>query len=223
MGKIRKYNPVKLIIGFIYKDEAVFTKAKEKLRRKFGKIDFQSPALDFNYTDYYEPEMGSGLKRRFISFGRLIPMQELYRIKLYTNRLENHGLPSFRQSHRLESHGLPSFRPQGHGLASCGQSHRQSRRLENQGRLINIDPGYVDLAKLVLASTKDYAHRIYLRKGIFAEITLSYRGNSFSPNDWTYPDYRSAEYIGIFNQIRKLYPVRSCAPRRGTSNGVYAL
>jgi hypothetical protein len=184
LGKTRKYNPVKLIIGFIYKDEVVFTKAKDKLSRKFGKIDFQSPALDFNYTDYYEPEMGSGLKRRFISFRRLVRMQDLYRIKLYTNR--------------LESHGLPSVWPQGHGLASDSQSHRQSR-------LINIDPGYVDLAKLVLASTKDYAHRIYLRKGIFAEITLSYRGNSFSPNDWTYPDYRSAEYINIFNQIRELY------------------
>ena len=185
MGKTRKYNPVKLIIGFIYKDEAVFAKAENKLRRKFGGIDFRSPVLDFNYTDYYEPEMGSGLKRRFISFRRLIRMQDLYRIKLYTNRLE-------------------------------------SRFLSAKGRLINIDPGYVDLAKLVLASTKDYAHRIYLRKGIFAEITLSYRDNSFSPNDWTYPDYRTPEYIAIFNQIRKLYPVRSPAARGATSNGVYA-
>lgn len=177
MGKTRKYNPVKLIIGFIYKDEAVFAGAENKLRRKFGSIDFQSPAIDFNYTDYYEPEMGKGLKRKFISFRRLIRPEDLYRVKLYTNRLESHGLPSFRQSHRLANH--------------C--------------RNINIDPGYVDMAKLVLASTKDYAHRIYLRKGILAEITLSYRNDSFSPNDWTYPDYRTTEYIAIFNQIRKLY------------------
>ena len=168
MGKIRKYNRVKLVIGLIYSDEVVFLKAKEKLRRKFGKIDFESAALDFNYTDYYEPEMGTGLKRKFISFRKLIPISGLYSIKLYTSRLES-------------------------GFLSVS------------GRKINIDPGYVDLAKLVLASTKDYAHRIYLRKGIFAEITLSYRGNSFSPNQWTYPDYRSQEYIGIFNQIRKLY------------------
>jgi Domain of unknown function (DUF4416) len=191
LGKTRKYNPVKLIIGFIYKDEVVFTKTKDKLRRKFGKIDFQSPALDFNYTDYYEPEMGSGLKRRFISFRMLVRMQDLYRIKLYTNRLESHGLASDCQSHRLENRGRKALVCPPIGKAN--------------GRLINIDPGYVDMAKLVLASTKDYAHRIYLRKGIFAEITLSYRGNSFSPNDWTYPDYRSAEYINIFNQIRELY------------------
>ncbi|MDP2044536.1 MAG: DUF4416 family protein [Candidatus Omnitrophota bacterium] len=168
MGKTRKYNPVKLIFGFIYFDEAVFVKAKTRLKRKFGKVDFESAAIDFNYTDYYALEMGAGLKRRFISFRKLIPMVELYRIKLYANRLE-------------------------------------SRFLNGLSRKINIDPGYVDLAKLVLASTKDYAHRIYLHKGIFAEITLSYRGDSFSPNDWTYPDFRSTEYINIFNQIRKLY------------------
>ena len=169
MGKIRKYNPrVKLIIGFIYKDEAIFINAKDQLKRKFGKIDFTSMAMDFNYTDYYEAEMGKELKRRFISFQKLVPIQDLYQIKLYTNRLE----------------------------AKLSNAKR---------RQVNIDPGYVDLAKLVLASTKDYAHRIFLRKGIFAEITLSFRGDSFSSNDWTYPDYRSKEYIDIFNQIRKLY------------------
>jgi thioredoxin reductase len=81
----------------------------------------------------------------------------------------------------------------------------ESKFLNSSLRLINIDPGYIDKAKLVLASTKDYAHRIYLQKGIFAEVTLTYRGNSFSPNDWSYPDYRSKEYIDIFNQIRALY------------------
>ena len=169
MRKIRKYNlKVKLVVGFIYKDEAIFIKAKEKLIKKFGKVDFVSDCLDFNYTDYYESEMGKGLKRRFISFTKLIPIQDLYRIKLYTNRLE-------------------------------------IKFLAAKSRQVNIDPGYLDLAKLVLATTKDYAHRIFLRKGIFAEITLSFRVNSFSANEWTYPDYRSKEYIDIFNQIRKLY------------------
>jgi len=169
LKKNRKYNlKVKLVIGFIYKDEAIFIKAKEKLKKKFGKVDFTSVCMDFNYTDYYEPEMGKGLKRRFISFTELIPIQDLYRIKLYTNRLE-------------------------------------TKFLTARNRQVNIDPGYLNLAKLVLATTKDYAHRIFLRKGIFAEITLSFRGNSFSANEWTYPDYRSKEYIDIFNQIRKLY------------------
>ena len=72
-------------------------------------------------------------------------------------------------------------------------------------RLINIDPGYLALAKVVLASTKDYCHRLYLGKGIFAEITLSFRGNSFKPWEWTYPDYKKIEYIAVFNKIRQLY------------------
>jgi Domain of unknown function (DUF4416) len=169
LKKIGKYNlKVKLVIGFIYKDEAIFIKAKEKLRKKFGKLDFESAGIDFNYTDYYAAEMGKGLKRKFISFSRLIPIQDLYRVKLYANRLE-------------------------------------TKFLTAKSRQVNIDPGYIDLAKLVLATTKDYAHRIFLRKGIFAEITLSFRGNSFVANEWTYPDYRSKEYIDIFNQIRKLY------------------
>jgi len=72
-------------------------------------------------------------------------------------------------------------------------------------RVINIDPGYIDMAKLVLASTKDFCHRIYLDKGIFAEITLVYKKDSFTFWDWTYPDYRTNEYISIFNQIRGIY------------------
>ncbi|MBM3243345.1 MAG: DUF4416 family protein [Candidatus Omnitrophica bacterium] len=72
-------------------------------------------------------------------------------------------------------------------------------------RLINIDPGYLDLPKVILASTKDYAHRIYLDKGIFAEITLSFKDNSFTPKECTYPDYRKKEYIDIFNKIRSIY------------------
>jgi len=72
-------------------------------------------------------------------------------------------------------------------------------------RAVNIDPGYLDLSKLVLASTKDYGHRLYADKGIFLEVTLFYQDKTFKPRDWTYPDYRSQEYIGIFNQIREIY------------------
>lgn len=72
-------------------------------------------------------------------------------------------------------------------------------------RRVNLDAGYVCMAKLVLASTKDHAHRIYLRDGIYAEITLRFYRKTFQPWEWTYPDYRSATYIAIFNQIRTIY------------------
>ncbi len=72
-------------------------------------------------------------------------------------------------------------------------------------RRVNLDVGYVCMAKLVLASTKDHAHRIYLRDGIYAEITLRFYRKTFQPWEWTYPDYRSPTYIAIFNQIRTIY------------------
>ena len=81
----------------------------------------------------------------------------------------------------------------------------EKRFSRNGKRLINIDPGMLTLGKLILATTKDNAHRIYLGKGIFAEVTLYFKRDSFTPWQWTYPDYQSKEYISIFNAIRTLY------------------
>lgn len=71
-----------------------------------------------------------------------------------------------------------------------------------ESRPLNLDPGYLTLAKLVLASTKDHAHRIYLAEGIFAEVTLSYRHRAWRPHEWTFPDYRRAEYHAFFSRCR---------------------
>jgi len=76
---------------------------------------------------------------------------------------------------------------------------------DKPSRLINLDPGYLDCTKLVLASTKDSPNRIYLRDGIYAEITLYFRQGTFKSRPWTFPDYQTQEYIEVFNQIRKLY------------------
>jgi len=168
MGKIVPVHSVKLIIGFIFKDQQVLDKAKLTLLRRFGRIDFESPLIPFTLTDYYQEEFGKGLLRVFISFSKLIKPQQITEIKILTNRLEEK-------------------------LSSGGK------------RKVNIDPGYLDLAKLVLASTKDYSHRIYLDQGIYAEITLFYQDKGFQEWQWTYPDFRTPEYRNIFNQIRELY------------------
>ena len=168
MGEIKRTLAVKLIAGIIFKDDSVFKTARSILGRHFGKIDLESQTLPFELTDYYEREFGPGLKKVFLSFRDLILAQDLYKIKILTNKIEN----------KLSLKG---------------------------SRLANIDPGYIDAAKLVLASTKDYKHRIYLNKGIYAEITLSYRGRSFEPLECTYNDYKTGQYIEIFNRIRQLY------------------
>ena len=76
---------------------------------------------------------------------------------------------------------------------------------EGAARRVNLDAGYLCMAKLVLASTKDNAHRIYLRDGIYAEITLRFYRKTFQPWEWSYPDYRSPTYVAIFNRIRTIY------------------
>ncbi|MCX6827557.1 MAG: DUF4416 family protein, partial [candidate division Zixibacteria bacterium] len=84
-------------------------------------------------------------------------------------------------------------------------------------RRINIDPGYLTLDRLVLATGKDAAHRIYLRKGVYAEVTLIYHSGSFQPLPWSYPDYRSEQVISSLNQFRKnlLKPLdRNIKPNR---------
>ncbi len=70
-------------------------------------------------------------------------------------------------------------------------------------RTVNIDPGYVTLSKLVLATTKDYSHRIHIGQGIYGEITLRFREGSFEPFDHTYPDYRTQLALEFFNAVRE--------------------
>lgn len=81
----------------------------------------------------------------------------------------------------------------------------ERKRSDNAKRIVNIDPGYLDNSKLVLASTKNYYHRIYLGKGIYAEVTLFFKGNTFQSLPWTYPDYKTENSVNIFNKIRGIY------------------
>ena len=70
-------------------------------------------------------------------------------------------------------------------------------------RPLNLDPGYLTPAKLVLASTKDHAHRLYLSRGIYAEVTLYYKDRHWQPRDWTFADYRRADYAQFFDACRE--------------------
>lgn len=72
-------------------------------------------------------------------------------------------------------------------------------------RPVNIDPGYINESRLILASTKDFSHRIYLRDGIYAEVTLDYRQGKYESFPWTFPDYKSSEYQEFFLLVRGHY------------------
>ncbi len=72
-------------------------------------------------------------------------------------------------------------------------------------RQVNIDPGYLELSKLVLSSTKNFDHRIYLGKGVYGDVQLRYRKGQFVANEWTYPDYRSQLVLDFLITVRNGY------------------
>lgn len=69
-------------------------------------------------------------------------------------------------------------------------------------RRINLDPGYITEAKVVLASAKDFAHRVYLCDGIYAEVTLHFHGTLYQPVETTYPDFRTMRVRELFTKAR---------------------
>ena len=161
--------PVKLVVSVLSSEADAVEKALGALKKRFGETDFRSKELDFNYTDYYEPEMGKGLKRLMVAFEKLVPPGELSGIKTFTN-----------------------------GIEDCFLTESGNRR-------VNIDPGYLTLEKFVLASCKNFSHRIYLDKGVYAEITLAYKSKDFRPLEWTYPDYKDAPMVEMLREIRRIY------------------
>ena len=171
MGQIKEVTPVKLFIGIIFNNTFCIKKTKELLIQKFGEIDIETPNWSFNFTNYYEKEMGTVLFKKFLSFKKLINPIDIKDIKIYTNNLEK----------QFESDHIEITRP------------------------VNLDPGYLSLSKVVLATTKNYNHRIYIGNGIYAEVTLHYQNKSFQFWPWTYSDYKTSNYLNFFQKMRNYY------------------
>jgi len=72
-------------------------------------------------------------------------------------------------------------------------------------RVVNLDPGYLTLGQVFLASTKDQRQRVYVRNGIYVEPTLYFRNGKFHPFEWTYPDYRNGSYFSFLETVREIY------------------
>jgi len=170
----------KLVAAIMAPHEELIQKALSALEPTFGPVELASDAFPFTYSDYYKDEMGDGLRKMFCSFSRLIEPDEIVSLKLEAIECEKKFVRDAVRRNGSES------------------SSRQ-----NVGRRsVNVDPGYLDRTKLVLATTKDCSHRIYLGKGIYADVELMYRSGSFVCLEWTYPDYREAFAIEFFNKVR---------------------
>lgn len=79
------------------------------------------------------------------------------------------------------------------------------REFKENFRVVNLDPGYLTPSALVMATAKDFAHRIPLQHGIYAHLELLFSKKGVKVLDWTYPDFRSEEYQRFFREMRKIY------------------
>jgi hypothetical protein len=158
----------KLVISLLTGDVALAPPTVSALKARFGDVDMISPWMPFDYTRYYEEEMGVGLKRRMVVFKSLMDQAAIVKIKRFTNTLE--------------------------------AQHSDAGR-----RCINIDPGYLLQERFVLATGKNFSHRIYLDQGIYADLTLVHKRGGYQAQEWTYPDYASSDMLAFLTQVRRKY------------------
>ncbi len=170
MGTAHPPAPSALTVGITFADREALGEALEMLRTEYGPMEFSSPEFVFDMTDYYIPEMGENLRKRFFCFRDPIRLEMLPGIKHRTNEIER----------RLAREDGDRVR-----------------------RRVNLDPGYVTLAKLVLATTKDYSHRVYIGEGMYAETTLRFVRGTFAPFETTYPDHQTPLALDFFNSVRE--------------------
>jgi hypothetical protein len=170
MAEPSKPPRVKLICGMISARGELFTQASLALTDQFGPVDIASEVMAFDFTSYYDHEMGHPLYRQFVAFDKLVCPDILASAKLATNAIE----AEFKTS---ASQGSPA-------------------------RPINLDVGYIEPAKLILASMKNFSHRIYVGCGVFAEVTLMFHKVGWDAFPWTFPDYASGRYSPFLNAAR---------------------
>jgi hypothetical protein len=168
MASRKPVTRVKYIAAILWSDEAALQKAQRSLRRAFGPIDYEGREHLFDVTDYYEPEMGTGLHRCLVSFAELRAPEDICAAKQTCNRIE-------------------------------------SELSAPRGRTVNLDIGYLDDSKVVLASLKAAGQKIHLGDGVYADMISRFRSGAFVPFEWTFPDFKDGRYDEDLVTIRRAY------------------
>jgi hypothetical protein len=172
--------PVQLFAALLWADEEALRAAGRKLEGLWGPVDHAGQDHPFDVTEYYEREMGPGLKRRLVAYERLVQPEALVEAKLAANAVE----------------------------AELRGAH---------GRRVNIDAGYLDHAKVVLASMKYAGQKIHLGRGVYADMVLRFRDGKYRPFEWTFPDFRDGRFDADLAAMRATYLAQLRGSARGTS------
>jgi len=164
------YEPVQFFFGLLWSDKASRDRALAAAQELWGPIESPWGPVPFTYTDYYDAEMGEGIRREF------------------------HAIRNLRQPDALADDKLSAIRLEIESSAGSGRN-----------RSVNLDPGFLDRFKLVLASAKNGPNRIPLGKGIYGEVTMLFRAGEFEPHRLTYRDYASDVVRTYFGELRRDY------------------
>lgn len=161
--------PVMPLVSVIYAMDQPLETSCVDLREHFGVPELRSEPYPFDLSDYYHGEMGGGLSRIWLAFGRLADPSSLMDWKHICCSIEE----------------------------ACSSSGGKRR--------VNIDPGYLDYGKLVLASFKEAPDKIYMGRGVWAHICLRYGHGSFTAPDHSFPDFRDGRFDDFMLEARRRY------------------
>lgn len=173
MSELASPIPVNLIIAVMFTENSELLQIKAILEKLYGRIDNTSETFVFSeISPYYDPEMGTNIKKIIFSFEKTIERDELVQVKIDCVEIEK-------------------------------------KYSENGKRKINIDPGLISLENFILSTGKNYSHRIYLGKGVFAEVTLMFgKKGEIKELPWTYRDYLLPPARDFLLKTRELYRIK---------------
>jgi Domain of unknown function (DUF4416) len=157
--------------ALLYREPEALQAALERLAAAFSPVERLGAAHAFDRTDYYAPEMGTGLERLLVAFQRLEAPGWLVPAKLAAAGIED------------------------------------ALRVDGRRR-VNVDVGYLDLGKVVLASFKERPTKLYLERGVWADLTLTFADGAWHPLPWSFPDFRDGRYDAELLALRERYKAR---------------
>jgi hypothetical protein len=173
------------LFGLLYprSELALALEAAERFAEPYDGIALLGEPRPWDRTAYYAPEMGDALERRYCFCSRLVSADSasLVALKEWGYEIEQ----------RYQRATVGDAAPQ--DLAG-----RVARR-------VNLDPGYLDYSKVVLASFKAGPQKLYCKSGIYADMVLYFSHGRFDPLPWTFPDLEGDTYGDLFVRARNAY------------------